>query len=274
VIEKGLTMPESRMGFGRERIISLCRECLNFTEKYGQNDQQINHAIGVVFEYEEYHQSKNFKLDEDVIAAIIRLRKSLKKEIERSSQIRTTRKEYFKNVKSSFKEFSNSRASVRNFNEEDVPLVKIHNALELARNTPSACNRQSWRTYVYTDKTKIAEILEAQGGNRGFGHLANKLIIIAGELGVFCYINERFQVYIDGGIYAMNLLYALHANEIGACIMNCSFDYEKEQEIKRLSGIKESEVLIVMIACGIPPEEFKIAVSPRYTLDKTNTVIN
>jgi len=98
--------------------------------------------------------------------------------------------------------------------------------------------------------------------------------MLTGELGVFGYSNERNQVFIDCGMYAMNLLYALHYNEIAACIMNCSFDYDKEQEIKNISQIGESEVLIAMVSCGIAPTEFKIATSPRYSLIKTNKLIN
>ena len=57
---------------------------------------------------------------------------------------------------------------------------------------------------MYTNKNQIAKILEVQGGNRGFGHLANRLIIITSEVGVFTGVAERNQVYIDGGMYARN----------------------------------------------------------------------
>lgn len=274
VIEKGLTMPESRLGFGRERIISLCQSCIKYIEKYGQNDEQLKHAIGVILEYEEVHKNNNYPLDDEIKSHITGLKHIVKDCVETAAQKQVTKDEYFKNINDAFFEFSNSRASVRNYSQDDLPLTKIQKALELARNTPSACNRQSWRTYVYTDKNVICELLELQGGNRGFGHLTNKLIIITGELGVFCYTNERNQVYIDCGMYAMNLLYALHHNEIATCILNCSFDHNKEQEIKILGRIKDSEVLIAMVACGEAPNEFKIAASPRYNLNKTNTIIN
>jgi nitroreductase len=274
VIEKGLTMPEVRPGFGQDRIISLCGDCRKYIEKYGMNDQQILHAAGVIFEYENYHRQINFILEKNVRDSISGLKNILQGEPVTASQRHTSKTDYFRYVSGAFREFSESRASVRHFTDEDIPSNKIRMALDLARNTPSACNRQSWRTYVFTEKKIISGLLESQGGNRGFGHLTNKLIIIAGELGVFCNSNERNQVYIDGGIYAMNLLYSLHSMEIAACIMNCSFDHEKEEEIKVSAGIKESEVLIAMIACGIPPDEFKIASSPRYDIDKTNKFIN
>lgn len=273
VIEKGLTMPETKLGFGKEKVISLCKDCLKFISKYGQEDEQVIHAIQVIREYENYHRVNNFVIDEEISLSIMKIKNSLKGEVEMSSQLKTSKTDYFKNVDSSFHDFSNSRSTIRDFSNEEISISRIEKSLELARNTPSACNRQCWRTYVYTEKQTITRLLEAQGGNRGFGHLTNKLILITGELGLFCNTNERNQVFIDGGMYAMNLLYALHSYEIGACILNCSFDFDKEQEIKKFSGVAESQVLIAMIACGIPPDYFKIANSPRYNLEITNRFI-
>lgn len=274
VIEKGLTMPKTRPGFGQERVTSLCKACLNYVDKYGLDDVQLKHAIGVVLEYEEFQKEQNFPVKQSVADFISKVKSLVKSKDIKVKQIITNRTEYFKYINSPFPEFSGSRSSVRNYSKEEVPLIKIQKALEIARNTPSACNRQSWRTYIIIDRHLIGKVLEEQGGNRGFGHLIDKLIVVTGELGGFCYTNERHQVFIDGGMYAMNLLYALHYNEIAVCIMNCSFDYQKEQYIKQFVNIKESEVLIAMIGCGIPPEEFKIAVSTRYGTDRTNKLID
>lgn len=273
VIEKGLTMPDVRPGFGKDRIIRLCHDCILFIQKYGLTDQQVQHAIGVILEYEEFHNSQYIILDIEVSKAISELKNNVGSRIQKTSQIQISRTEYFKETEHCFPSFSSSRASVRHFSDENISLDKIINALEFARNTPSACNRQSWRTYVYTQKDYIIKILNTQGGNRGFGHLANKVIVISGELGVFGYTNERYQVYIDGGMYAMNLLYALHYCQIAACILNCSFDNTKEHEIRKLCKIKDSEVLIAMIACGIAPDNFKLAISPRYSYKVTNSII-
>lgn len=272
VIEKGLTMPESTPGFGRERVISLCNDCIKCLKKHGQDDEQLNHAIGVILEYEDYHKSRGFILDNSITKSITSLRESLQWEVRKSIQKEITREEYFSKLQLPFHAFSNSRSSVRNYSDENVPISRILDALNLACNAPSACNRQSWRTYVFSDKTMIIRLLEMQGGARGFGHLANKLILVTGELGLFCNSNERNQVYIDGGIYSMNLLYAIHSSEIAACILNCSFTPAKEKEIKEYGKIRKSEVLISMIVCGIPPDNFKIASSPRYRIVKTNTV--
>lgn len=273
VIEKGLTMPQTRLGFGELVLLDLIDNCILFISKYGRNDQQLQHAAQVVLEYEHYHKQHSFKLSIEIEKAVLNLKSYISVDYP-SAQTITTRDAYFSNLESSFPFFSNSRSSLRNFSNEVIPIDKIFNSLKIASNAPSACNRQAWRTYVYTNQETIGEILKIQGGNRGFGHLTNKLIIVCSNVSLFSKALERNQAFIDGGIYAMNLLYALHYNKIGACILNCSVSPEKDAQLRKLIKIPESEVFIAMIACGIPPNEFKVAVSKRYDLDTTNKVIN
>jgi nitroreductase len=273
VIEKGLTMPETRLGFGMERLLKLCSLCNFFVSNFGNKEPQLIHAISVLNEYKLFHLHNKYDLDETVLNEL----KLVNLNLETSSpaeQKNVSRAEYFNNINSSFELFSNSRSSIRNFTSEDIPIDKINAVFNLVRNTPSACNRQSWRTYVVTNSTMIKEILKLQGGNRGFGHLTNKLIVVTSDTAVFFNDLERNQAFIDGGMYAMNVLYGLHHKEIAACILNCSHTPNKDQEMRKLIPIKNSEVFIAMIACGIPPENFSIAVSKRYEIENTVEVID
>lgn len=274
VIEKGLTMPETRIGFGEKAIAELCKDCIDYyNKKYDLDDEQYLHAISVIFEYEEFHKNFSYKLKNEIIQYIQKIKEISKIQIG-SSQYKTTYDEYFKFSNSPFMEFSQSRYSVRNYTDLDVPVNLIYDSLEIARKTPSACNRQGWRTYVFTNQKQILEILDVQGGNRGFGHLTNKLIVICAEIGVFTGIGERNQAFIDGGMFAMNLLYSLHFHKIATCILNCSNSIEKDLKLRALCNIKESEVFIAMISCGIPPQKFNLTISKRYEIKKTNKVFN
>ncbi len=272
VFEKGLTMPNTRLGFGQPKLIVLINECLRYIELFGTNEPQLKHAVAVIKEYENFHAENNFTLKDNTLENLKKIN-TLNIEGKISKQIVQNNEGYFKNVMSPFDEFSVSRHSLRNFKDLEIPMESITEALELAKKTPSACNRQAWRTYVFTNKTLIQQILKIQGGNRGFGHLADKLIIVTSELGVYGHSFERNQAFIDGGMYLMNLLYALHFKAIGTCPLNCSNTPEKDKILQKLCNIPPSEVFICMIACGIPPEEFKLATSPRYDIAYTNRVI-
>ncbi len=264
VIEKGLTMPSPRLGFGKEVVLDLINLCNQYIDIYGTTNVQLHNAIAVLLAYIEFHKDKSFTIAENIVTAIKLLSQRVNNsDVLPQQQIHITKEEYFNDIDKSFEAFSNSRKSVRNYASKDLPIEKILKAIELARNTPTSCNRQSNRIYIYTNQQKIQEILKLQGGSRGFLELANKLIIVTNELGVYESTRERKQGYIDGGIYTMNLLYALHYNKMACCVLNCCNSKRNDIEIRNKANIKETEELIVMIACGEAIENFEIASSPR-----------
>lgn len=273
-IEKGLTMPQFRFNFGIPVLTSLVDNCFEFHEKYGES-VQFNHALSVIFEYEKRHLESKVPLNQDTKKVLENFKNKFKNREEFPLKQKLVSKlDYFSEVKSDFHAFSNSRKSLRNYLEDhDVDLNLIEKAIEIARNAPSACNRQSVRVYVFSDKEQIGKILKIQGGNRGFGHLTNKLIIITSDLSVWGFARERNQTFIDGGIFAMNLLYGLHFHEIGACILNCSLSPENDLKLRSLGFIRESENFISMISCGILPEKFMQAASKRYDVSEILTII-
>ena len=272
-IEKGLTMPEPRLGFGKDLLFRLIGNCEQFLIKYGSDDEQLKHTVSVLLEYLEFHKNKNFGLNDMLIKKIKNLSLGFSN-LTPTNQIDFTIEEYFSSSDKSFLPFSKSRHSVRNYIDENIDINLIEKSIEITQaTTPSACNRQTSRAYLLSKRETIDEILKYQSGNRGFGHLSNKLIVLTAELGVFDGLHERNQAYIDGGMFAMNLLYALHSNKIATCILNCSHDFKKDKIMRKLCGIKDSEVFIAMIACGIPPANFKITISNRYNyLDILNMV--
>ncbi|WP_312482561.1 nitroreductase family protein [Sphingobacterium multivorum] len=272
VLEKGITMPQRRLGFGQERAQYVIDDCSQYIEKYGIDNLQLRHAVGVLLEYRQVHDECKYVLPKDLLNGINKLQ-GLLATIEPTQQPNFTKKSYFDKSKDDFYNFSLSRHSLRNYSDEEVAMESIYKSIKLASKAPSACNRQTCSVYTFQDRSKIKEILELQGGNRGFGHLANKLIIVVANLEVFGEISERYQAYIDGGIYAMNLLYALHYYNIGCCILNCSHNPEKDRRMRLLCGVKENEVFISMISCGIPPENFSVAISKRSDYETKITII-
>jgi len=78
VIEKGLTIPNMRLSFGKDRIIGLCNACVKHIDEYGIDNEQIKHALSVVFEYETVHLDNNVILDETVTEAISSLKNRTK----------------------------------------------------------------------------------------------------------------------------------------------------------------------------------------------------
>jgi nitroreductase len=270
VIEKGLTMPEPKLGFGSARLNILIDNILLCIHYHSIKNPQLTHALSVLQEYYDFHKKYDFELPEKDIKkfnALIRLKESKSISVTQRNQLSITRDEYFSQAKGDFLQFSQSRSSIRNYSDKLISDEILHQAIDLARNTPSACNRQAVRVHLYQDKKMISNILAIQGGNRGFGHLAEFLIAITFKPDVYFEQGERNSGHVDGGMYSMNMLYALHANKLAACVLNAAHTPEKDIKIRTVSYIPEDEVFVTFIVGGIPPEKFNIARSYRYPLE-------
>jgi len=266
-IEKGLTMPEMRSGFGAEAMATLTTLCDEYLRRrYDTTHCQFLHALGVIKEYKKTHDEKGFQIDVRLSERI----DNLLRKINRIPEVRQTEigaEEYFRYADASFDKFSPSRRSVRYFSEKEVEIDIIQKAVSIAQNAPSSCNRQSPRVYVIQHKDTIKKVLTLQQGNRGFGHLANKLLIVTAELGVYNSIKERHSAWVDGGMFAMNLLHALHFYRIGSCTLNCYFSPREEALVRDICDIPQSEILVVIIAVGTVPQHFRVACSKRMDID-------
>lgn len=270
VIEKGLTMPEPRLGFGRDNLVFLIDRITQYNGLYGIDHPQVRNAAELVNEYALFHQESGHALDADLMQRI-ELLNVLIPGFGHTQQPRTTRIQYFRNIDDAFPSFAASRHSVRNFTPQPVDSDALAEALDMARTAPSACNRQMVKVHVYSDKETIAEILAMQGGNRGFGQLTDKLLIVTSDLQFFFSTGERNECYVDGGIYVMNLLYGLHYKRIGACTLNCCFTPAVERKMHAVACIPREESFVAMIACGMVPETFSMPLSFR-TPYPSNTV--
>ena len=82
---------------------------------------------------------------------------------------------------------------------------------------------------------------------------------------------EPFQCYIDGGLYAMNLINALTYVGLGTIPLSCGFYTEKLSAIQKRFEIPANEALIVIIGLGILTKEVKFANSTRQAIETTNT---
>ena len=278
IVEKGLTMPDFRFGFGQPKLRELVAALNNFADRFGTDEPQFREAVAVVAEYRKVHADANFKISETLSVAIDALLRRVP--VEPSHQIEMTRERYFSELDAPFERFSASRHSVRNF-AGTVSVEQIRSAVALANNAPSACNRQYVRVHCLTKKDDVRRALALQNGNRGFGHLADKLLVLTADLRAV-WGTERNDLFTNAGIYLMNLCYALHKNRVAHCMLNWSVSPSTDRELRRIinftppppfsdtrARLEDSETIVVLIACGDVPEKFKLASSPRKSAEET-----
>ena len=271
IVEKGLTMPEPRLGFGKKVILDLCTVIKRYEQmNLPVSDMEFRQSISVLREYAELHTRMNFTLDDEVNETLTQVLNKFP-HIEGEKQLHLTKKEYFKDVNEPFDVFCKSRFSVRNYTDEPIPLPVLYDCIELAQKSPSFCNRQPTRVHIVKSPELKQGILELQNGNRGFGHLAETLLVITSVISTTKDIHERNENHLNGGLFIMTLLNALHFNKIGACSLNWSVLNNREEKLRELLKIPANEIALMIISCGYLPTEIALASSPRKTAHEIST---
>jgi nitroreductase len=262
-VEKGLTMPEIREGFGLKLISDLINQILIYEKKgFQKKSLEYIQAVSVVNEYIDFHKGINYIFDPEFTHKLSQF-ECRYSDIKGVNQIKTTRDEYFLHNESPFEDFSISRHSVRNYTNKEIPLSVIENCITIAQTSPSFCNRQPSRVHIVKSKNKKAETLRLQGGNRGFGHLADTVLVVTSVISTTIGPTDRYANHLNSGMFCMNLLYALHYNKIGACSLNWSVTNDRDQQLRQLLNIQDNEFVVMVITCGYVPDNFMLASSPR-----------
>jgi len=263
IVEKGLTMPETRIGFGQPIILKLISIVHDYENHgYSKNDIEFKQAVSVLKEYYEFHNQNRFVFEDTIQHRLSEISQKYQ-EVEGEKQKHFSYVQYFQNINKEFDIFCRSRYSIRNYSIKSIPAEIIKECIELAQRSPSFCNRQPSRVHVVKNSETKKKVLELQNGNRGFGHLSDTLFVITSIVSKTVDLNERHENYLNSGMFSMTLLYALHYKKIGACCLNWSVSKEKDMLLRKLLNIKDNEVVIIIISAGYPPETFQVAASPR-----------
>lgn len=269
-IEKGMSMRNPRKGFGQEKVNNLLVRLNRYVDLYADQDIEfLNYPLSTIKGYIDYTRASGVgipKIEKDFAQLMTRVRKTT---IETHAGIAIINKdEIIQTCNSSFESLLHSRHSIRYFSEEPVSKELIEKALTLAQRTPSACNRQGWLTHVFTGDYSV-KLIKWQGGSRGFEDEIRCSILVTANLKAFLSY-EVHQAYVDGGLYAMNLINALHSLGLGTIPLSCGFYRERLKGLKHFD-IPENEVPILIIGVGHLQPTFNVAVSERKDISVTNT---
>lgn len=268
-IEKGLSLPQPRPAFGLTVIPSVVRLVDEYAGRFG-SDHVTRAAVGALVDY------RRFNLEAGVDPAgipcnddILRLQQELESYPAGTSGVRTMqRDEVLAAVASVGLEFFQSRHSTRIFADRPVTDAELDFALAAAMTAPAVCNREFSSATFWTDPARVREILALQGGARGFGDQLPALAMVTISRRTFWSAAERNQGWIDGGMFAMNLILGLHAQGLGAVPLNWSKGPRTDRAMKALLGLAEDRAIIMFIGLGHLDERYRVAASPRRDLEE------
>jgi len=266
IIEKGLSLYDTRSGFGQPVIVKTLKLLNRYITNYGA-DSTVWATINSLSEYQSFNLEHGVRLS-FLDEALDDLKKLVPQSLNHEGgTVSITRKEILSECSGSFKQLAKNRHSIRVFSKLPVDESLIREAANIAKKTPSVCNRQTTSIFVYGGEEQKKQILALQNGNRGFGHLASHIVAVTSDLQCFIGTGERNQAYVDGGLMAMSFVYALQSLGIGSCFLNWSVTADLDMEIKKVAGIPASHVIVTLIAIGNIPDELLVAESPRLSLN-------
>src|SRR5690606_32285683 len=163
------------------------------------------------------------------------------------------------------------RRSVRWFEPRPVPRAMIDRALEVALQSPSACNRQPFVFHVFDEPTLVQQVCEIPMGTKGYRHNIPAIAVIVGRQRAYFSERDRHLIYIDGSLAAMGFMYALEVQGLSSCPINWPDIEEKEQQMADLIGLGPDERPVMLVAIGYPDLEGLVAYSQKKPLDEART---
>ena len=262
-IEKALSLSEPRPTFGRDHVVSLLKWMKQYRDAgYDVDNDCYQQALFSLTAYLAYHAEQSEYLGG--LEAEIEMVLSDKRDATVPSPVVScTHPMISETDTAAFARVVLSRHSVRVFENTPPPDALVLKALELAKESPSACNRQPWRVLRIKEPDRMRRLCELQNGNKGFGHLAGEFMILSSDIGVFHGAHERHQAYIDGGIFSMSLMLALHSVGLGCCPLNWSAKPDSDQKLRRAFNIPDHEVVVMCLAVGVLPGSLQVARSHK-----------
>ncbi len=160
------------------------------------------------------------------------------------------------------------RRSVRWYQDRPVPREVIDNAVAMAVQSPSACNRQPYKFMIFDDAESVAQVSELPMGVAGFSHNFPAMIAVVGRLRAYPHVRDRHVIYIDGALAAMSFMFALETQGVASCSINWPDIPEREDAATKLLRLDADERIVMFISVGYAAEEGLVPYSQKLSLEE------
>ena len=262
-LEKGMEHFELRP-FAVEKtryIMSLIKRESKY-ENYENKFAFIN-GINSLREYKKIYEEHNW-INKDEYKKVDEFLKNYSKvENQKAGAYILTKKELQKDYGIDYLKFVKSRHSTRNYKNEPIKLDDVKAAVEMAKYSASACNRQYIKLHFYPSGKMRDNVIHYALGKGGLYLDGVNTFIVTFDVNGLSGIGERNQGYFNAGLYSTNLVNAFHSLGIGTCFIQFANSVKDEDDLKRKNEIPEYERIAVILFAGYYDEKSIFAVSPR-----------
>lgn len=262
-LEKGLSLPNPRKGFGLQAIGDLLNYLQIYLDRY-EADNLMQVAGNVLREYLSFNsdrQPADIPHYGRIMSVLERIPEAA--EVDGGGTKLLTLDQVKQSTDQVNIDFFQTRSSVRQFSSVPVSDADLEYAALVARTSPAVCNRQSGQLHIYRHADDIEQIASIQGGARGFSDQLGGVAVVTTSLTNFWGPEERNQAFTDGGMFAMAFLLGLHSRSLGAVCLNWSKRPEKDREMREYLKLDESMQIVMLIGFGSLKKETRVAKSYR-----------
>lgn len=270
-LEKGLVMPGERRFFGESVVVNILESLQSWNTKgFSPDDPVYIASIKTLESYLTKISKDGFEQQCSVchkVKIFLNEQKLFKQEKKTEFETPCLLVNNYSSGLDGFETLVNFRRSVREFSNKEVDKKLIANAVKIAQQSPSVCNRQSSKIYIFDDTSMIKKLLSFQNGNTGFENYIYNLAIITSDQTSFFNATERNQPFVDGGLFTMSYLYALSAQGLASCCLNWCVSPNTDKKVHELAKIANSERIVMYVAFGWPADNVSVPKSARKSLD-------
>ncbi|MDH7603030.1 MAG: nitroreductase family protein [Armatimonadota bacterium] len=267
-IDKGLYLPERRVGFGRDKIRCILNMLKLLAPSAGGRQRVVTWAVNILRRYARALAKDLETLD---IAS--------EKRVELANWLEKLRDalEQFDQLpdvcegppsKTGLSDIYFKRRSVRCWKDEDVDNSVLRTLVEAALWAPSSCNRQPYKFLFIRDAKVKRMVLDVATGGRGFADMAPVVLLLLVDVRAYYSPSERHLAYIDAALASQNLALAACELGLGTVWLNCAVeDFAKEDELRGELRIPRWYALVGAMAIGWPLDDTRYEPSVRRSVD-------
>ena len=262
-LEKGMSHFDLRP-FAQEKTKSIMRMLKNAMKYDGyKKDFGFLHSISGLREYKKIYEDHKWTDKEEYKRVSDFLKDFTDLPDIKSGAYILTSEELKKDYNVDFKKFIKSRHSTRNYKHEQLKIEDIREAVDMAKYTASACNRQYVKVHYYPEGKMRDNVIKYALGKGGLYLEGVNTFIITFDVNGLSGAGERNQGYFNAGLFATNLVNAFHSLGIGTCFIQFANSVAEEEALKKMNGIPSYERIAVILFAGYYDEKSIFAVSPR-----------
>jgi nitroreductase len=159
------------------------------------------------------------------------------------------------------------RRSVRAFLAEPVPRDVIDAAVEVARQSPSACNRQAFEFRVYDQPELVEDVVDLAPGFDAHGRKIPAIIAVVGKYRAYFRERDMHVIYVDASLASMALVFAFESLGYASCCINWPSIPSRDRALAEWMSLDPDEEVVMLIAVGRADELVSSPYSEKAPLD-------